>query len=61
MEVAADTRLGYPRVNGTITIDLYLVRNVPLPAAGQQAEASGEPGPSTQPVASREEPDNEAR
>jgi hypothetical protein len=62
MEVAADTRLGYPRVNGTITIDLYLVRNVPLPATGQQAEdVSGEPGPSTQPVASREEPDNEAR
>lgn len=61
MEVAADTRFGYPRVNGTITIDLYLVRNVP-PPAGQQAErAGGGPGPSTQPVASREEPDNEAR
>jgi len=93
MEVVADTQFGYPRVNGTITIDLYLVRNVPLPAAGQQAEAtgrqaeaaavpatgqqaeaaavpatgrqaeaaSGGPGPSPQPEASREEPDNEAR
>jgi len=86
MEVVADTQLGYPRVNGTITIDLYLVRNVPLsatgrqaeaatvpatgqqaeaaavPATGQQAEAAGgEPGPSPQPEASREEPDNEAR
>jgi hypothetical protein len=62
MEVAADSQLGYPRVNGTITIDLYLVKNVPLPAAGQQGEAtSAQPAPSTQPAASQEEPDNEAR
>jgi len=74
MEVVADTQFGYPRVNGTITIDLYLVKNVPLPATGRQAEAAtvpatgrqpeaagGEPGPSPQPEASREEPDNEAR
>jgi hypothetical protein len=75
MEVVADTQFGYPQVNGTITIDLYLVKNVPLPATGQQAAAaaqqaeaagqqaeaaSGEPRPSPQAEASREEPDNEA-
>jgi hypothetical protein len=27
VEIAADTRYGYPRANGNITIDLYLVRN----------------------------------
>jgi len=62
MEVAADSQLGYPRVNGTITIDLYLVKSVPRPAAGQQGGmASGESGPGTQPAASQEEPTNEAR
>lgn len=27
VEIASDTRVGYPRVNGNITIDLYLVKN----------------------------------
>ncbi len=62
MEVAADSQLGYPRVNGTITIDLYLVKNVPSLATGQQGEAtSAQPGPTAEPAASREEADNEDR
>ncbi len=35
VEIASDTRVGYPRINGNITIDLYLVKNPgqpPLPA-----------------------------
>jgi type II secretory pathway component PulJ len=34
VEIAVDSRSGYPRVNGNITIDLYLVKN-----PGQVAEA----------------------
>lgn len=34
VEITTDNRLGYPRVNGNITIDLYLVKN-----PGQLAEA----------------------
>jgi len=33
MEVATDNRLGYPRVNGNIVIDLYLVREATAAAA----------------------------
>ncbi len=39
VEISADTQLGYPRVNGTITIDLYLVRT-PIPPPVEPASAS---------------------
>ena len=53
MEVVADNQLGYPRVNGTITIDLFLVRNLPplpptaeaQPGAGRTAPAGQQPSP----------------
>jgi len=41
VEIATDTRNGYPRVNGNITIDLYLVRNAAPPPA-TAAETQGE-------------------
>jgi len=36
VEVATDTHYGYPRVNGNVTIDLYLVKN-----PGQQSPSAG--------------------
>jgi hypothetical protein len=44
VEIAADTRDGYPRVNGNITIDLYLVKNPgqPAPSGKQDAEPARE-------------------
>jgi hypothetical protein len=44
VEVGADTREGYPRVNGNITIDLYLVKNPgqPLPSGEEGASPRGE-------------------
>ncbi len=39
MEVSADTQRGYPRVNGTITIDLYLVK-APVPPPVEPASPS---------------------
>jgi len=47
MEMATDNRLGYPRVNGNITIDLYLVKEAGGPS-GQRA-SSGEAGPAASP------------
>jgi hypothetical protein len=43
VELSADTREGYPQVNGNISIDLYLVKNagVPLPEAPEAAETDG--------------------
>ena len=43
VELSADTREGYPNVNGNISIDLYLVKNagVPLPEAPEAAETDG--------------------
>jgi len=45
VEIATDTRSGYPRVNGNITIDLYLVTNAGQPPASateaQQETATG--------------------
>jgi len=39
VEIATDTRNGYPRVNGNITIDLYLVRHAaPPPATAAEAQ-----------------------
>ncbi len=56
MEVTADNRVGYPRLNGTITIDLYLVKNAHLPAVAPQAEtAAPQTAPGAQPPASAEE------
>ena len=46
VEIAADTRVGYPRVTGNITIDLYLVKN-----PGQAPEGAG----GTQPAAQSQE------
>jgi hypothetical protein len=47
MDLATDGMTGYPRINGNITIDLYLVKQ---PAAGSaaasgQAAAAGQPTP----------------
>lgn len=39
VEIAADTRDGYPRVNGNITIDLYLVKNPGQPAPSGDEDA----------------------
>jgi hypothetical protein len=39
VELGTDSRRGYPNLNGTITIDLYLVKNAvppPVEAAGEQ-------------------------
>jgi hypothetical protein len=43
VELAANTREGYPRVNGNISIDLYLVKNAgqPLPGAPEPAQTDG--------------------
>jgi hypothetical protein len=41
VEIATDTRVGYPRVNGNITIDLYLVKNPGQPA-GTSAQQTGQ-------------------
>jgi len=48
VEVATDTRVGYPRVNGNVTIDLYLVRNPGQPAS-TSAERTGQPPSAEQP------------
>ncbi len=40
VEIAADTRDGYPRVNGNITIDLYLVKNPGQPAPSGEQDAA---------------------
>ncbi|MFB3880593.1 MAG: hypothetical protein ACE149_04980 [Armatimonadota bacterium] len=45
VEIGADTRVGYPRVNGNITIDLYLVKNpgqAPAGAGPAQSAPAGE-------------------
>ena len=43
VEIATDTRNGYPRVNGNITIDLYLVINAaPPPASAAEAAETQE-------------------
>ncbi|MBN1460669.1 MAG: hypothetical protein JXA57_14130, partial [Armatimonadetes bacterium] len=43
VELSADTREGYPHVNGNISIDLYLVKNagLPLPESSEAAETDG--------------------
>jgi hypothetical protein len=46
VEIASDTRVGYPRVNGNVTIDLYLVKNGGQPAAAG-AEQTGQ-GPTAE-------------
>ncbi len=45
VEIATDSRLGYPQVNGNITIDLYLVKNpgAPPPTPPQAGEAKAQP------------------
>lgn len=43
VEVATDTRGGYPRVNGNITIDLYLVKNPGQPASTGAQQAGQRP------------------
>jgi len=45
VEIAADTRVGYPLVNGNITIDLYLVKNpgqAPAGAGGTEPAAQSQ-------------------
>jgi hypothetical protein len=42
VEIATDTRVGYPRVNGNITIDLYLVKNAGQPPTAG-AQQTGQP------------------
>ena len=39
-DLVTDTRVGYPRLSGNITVDLYLVRT-PVPPAGVQPAAGG--------------------
>jgi hypothetical protein len=43
-EIRSHTRDGYPRVNGNITIDLYLVKNPgqPPPSGGQDSAPARE-------------------
>ena len=43
VEIATDTRNGYPRVNGNITIDLYLVKNAAPPPASAAETQETEP------------------
>ncbi len=46
VEIATDSRMGYPRVNGNITIDLYLVKNPGAPpptTTPQTGEAKAQP------------------
>jgi hypothetical protein len=53
MEVATDNQLGYPRVNGTITIDLYLAKGSGAPIVKRAGEeSSSERGPGDQQAAS---------
>ncbi len=63
MEVSTDSQVGYPRVNGTITIDLYLVKAGTLPPLEQEAEATAgaEPGSTDQQETSAQEPDHAVR
>ena len=64
MEVATDARVGYLRVNGNITIDLYLVRDPggalsPRRASSEGAGASSAPGAAPQVV--EQESEDEAQ
>jgi hypothetical protein len=43
MELATDRQAGYPRVKGTITIDLYLVQS-PVAMKTQQASGGADSG-----------------
>ncbi|UCC67367.1 MAG: hypothetical protein JSV79_09560 [Armatimonadota bacterium] len=53
MEVATDNQVGYPRVNGTITIDLYLVKGSGAPLIKRAGEeSSGERGAGDEQAAS---------
>jgi len=46
IEVATDNQFGYPRVNGTITVDLYLVTSMP-PLPPTKTAATGEAHPAS--------------
>jgi len=62
VEIASDTRVGYPRVNGNITIELYLVHNPGQPpAVGVEvgAETKGQVAPSAANEAPTEEHQSE--
>jgi len=62
MEVTTDNQMGYPRVNGTVTIDLYLVKGATLSYVEREAEtSSGQPGPEDEQAGSPQEPDDEVR
>lgn len=60
MEVSTDTRLGHPRVNGNITIDLYLVKEAGGPV-GQRASSAraGQAATSGEQSARAQEPGHE--
>lgn len=47
VELATDSRVGYPRLNGNVTIELYLVRNAGRPPSEGQAAAASEPATPT--------------
>jgi len=44
VEIAADTRDGYPKVNGSIVIDLYLVKNPGQPTGPEAGEPTASEG-----------------
>jgi hypothetical protein len=44
VDLTVDNREGYPRLNGNITIDLYLARVPSVAGAGQQAQAGASAG-----------------
>jgi len=46
VEIATDNQVGYPRVNGTITVDLYLVTSMP-PLPDTETAETGEAQPAS--------------
>ena len=49
VEITTDSRTGWPRVSGNITIDLYLVRNPGQPIGGAAQQTSGGQRPAGSP------------